>query len=208
MRLDIKNKLVLLLLLSYSSAVFSNSVSEALIADKNNNSKEAAKIWTQLASRGNTIAMYNLASHYSSGKGIGKNKSLSDEWLLNATRSGLVQAYLNLNNNAVAPASDSQLTFKFGPLYWLEKQEPSNYTLQLVSSRNKKLIEKIYNENNLKGKAGYLHYMRSGKDSYALVYGAYKTVAAAKTAIANLPKGLPKSPPWVRKIKSLHEISK
>jgi len=207
MKLNIKNKLMLFLFFSYSSVVFSNSVNEALIADKNNNSKEAAEIWTQLASRGNSIAMYNLASHYSSGKGIDKNKTLSDEWLHNATRLGLVQAYLNLNSNAVTPASDLQLTFKSGPLYWLEKQEPSEYTLQLVSSRNKKLIEKFYNENNLKGKAGYLHYMRSGKDSYALVYGSYKTVAEAKTAIANLPEGLRKSPPWVRKIKSLHEIS-
>jgi len=207
MRLNIKNKLVLFLFFSYSSVVYSNSINEALIADKNNNSKEAVEIWTQLASRGNTSAMYNLANHYSSGKGVGKNKVLSDEWLGNATRSGLIQAYLNLNNNAVTPASYSHLTFKTGPLYWLKKQKPSKYTLQLISSRNKKLIEKVYNENNLKGKAGYLHYMRSGKDSYALVYGVYETVAEAKTAITKLPEKLRKNSPWVRKIKSLHEVS-
>ena len=207
MRINIKNKLVLFLFFSYSSVVCSNSINEALIADKNNNSKEAVEIWAQLASRGNTSAMYNLASHYSSGKGIVKNKVLSDEWLDNATRSGLIQAYLNLNNNAVTPASYSHLTFKTGPLYWLEKQKPGKYTLQLISGRNKKLVEKIYNDNNLKGKAGYLHYMRSGKDNYALVYGVYETVAAAKAAITKLPENLRKSSPWVRKIKSLHEIS-
>jgi len=207
MRLNIKNKLVLFLFFSYSSVVFSNSINEALIADKNNNSKEAVEIWTQLASRGNTIAMYNLANHYSSGKGVVKNKVLSDEWLENATRSGLIQAYLNLNNNAVTPASYSHLTFNTGPRYWLKKQKPDKYTLQLISSRHKKLVEKVYDENDLKGKAGYLHYMRSGKDSYALVYGVYETVAEAKTAITKLPENLRKSSPWVRKIKSLHEIS-
>lgn len=191
-----------------SSLTLANSVSEALFASNKNNNEEAARIWAQLANSGNASAMYNLASHYSSGKGISKDKKLSEMWLKNATRSGLVEAYLNLNNNAVATAAGSQLTFHSGPIYWLEKQEPTEYTLQLASSRSKKFIEKIYSDNRLKGQGGYYRFLSAGKNRYALVYGTYKTVAEAKAAIAQLPKSLRKSPPWVRKIQSLHKISR
>lgn len=198
----------LFILLMFSKSAMSNSVAEALDASKNNQNQEAAKIWSQLASSGNTIAKYNLAGHYSSGKGITKDKRLSEQWLKKATRSGLVQAYTNLNKKALVSANGLQLTFNSGPLYWLEEQEPNQYTIQLASSRKEKSIEKIYDENHLKGKGGYYHYKRDGVDRYALIYGTYKTVAAANTAIEKLPEKLRSKTPWVRKIKSLQKISK
>ena len=191
-----------------TSLALANSVSEALTASKNSNNEEAAKIWTQLANRGNASAMYNLANHYSLGKGVDEDKALSEVWLKNATRSGLVEAYLTLNSAAVATAAGSQLTFHSGPTYWLEKQEPTEFTLQLATSRNKKFIEKIYSEHQLRGQGGYYRFMSAGKNRYALVYGTYKTVAEAKSAIEQLPKSLRKSPPWVRKIQALHKISR
>jgi septal ring-binding cell division protein DamX len=152
--------------------------------------------------------MYNLAGHYLSGKGVEQNKALSDQWMKNAIHSGLVEAYLTFNSHAVSPAEGVHISFKSGPLYWLAKQEPDQYTIQLASSRSKKLIEEKFRENELKGKGGYFQYEKSGKEYYALVFGSYETVSAAKLAIANLPESLRKSPPWVRKISSLHKISK
>ena len=209
MKLNIKNKLTIFVLFIFCSslAMASNSVSDALLASKNNNDIEAAEIWSQLAAKGNTIAMYNLANRYSSGKGIDKDKKLSVEWLKNAARSGLVEAYLSLNSTALSSAEGLHLSFNSGPLYWLKNKAPDKYTIQLASSRNIKSIKNIYSKNNLKGKGGYYHYLWHGKDRYALVYGAYETVTAANVALANLPEELRKSPPWVRKIQSLHNIS-
>lgn len=211
MELNIKNLFkasLLFILLSFPIFAMANTVSEALNASKNNENKEAVKIWTQLAKAGNTIAKYNLAGHYSKGKGVVLNKQLAYEWLQDATRAGLVQAYLNLSNKALSSANGLQLSFNSGPLHWLKEQEPKQYTIQLASSRNEKSIAKVYDDNQLKGKGGYYHYVRAGVDRYALIYGAYKSVAQANAAIANLPEKLRKKTPWVRKIGSLQKISK
>lgn len=198
----------LIVLFIISKSAFSNTVEKALEAEQNNQNQEAAEIWLKLANKGNTIAKYNLATHYAKGSGIAKNKKLSEKWLKQATRSGLAQAYTSLNKKALASANGLQLTFKSGPLYWLEEQKPNLYTLQLASSRREKSIVKLYDQNFLKGKGGYYHYKRDGVDRYALIYGTYRTVAEAKKAINDLPKGLKNKTPWVRKIKSLQKISK
>ena len=184
------------------------SVSDAINANKNNNAIEAVKIWEQLANTGNAIAQYNLASHYSAGNGVEKDKLTADKWLKDAARSGLVQAYSQLNNQAIASAKGLAISFKVGPFFWLNNQEPDRFTIQLSSSRNEKSIIKSYDDNNLRGKGGYYHYIRDGIDRYALVSGVYNSIAAANEAIAQLPEHLRKKTPWVRKIKSLQNISK
>lgn len=197
----------LFVLLMSSKSALSNTVEEALEAEQNDQDQEAAEIWSKLASKGNTIAKYNLAMQYSSGKGIAKDTNQSKKWLKQATHSGLVQAYTRLNKKALASAKGLQLTFKSGPLYWLEEQEPKKYTIQLASSRKEKSIIKLYDNNHLTGKGGYYHYQRDGVDRYALIYGSYKTVAEANAAIKTLPKSLQTKTPWVRKVKSLQKIS-
>ena len=211
MKLTIKNYLkniTLSAFVLFSSQSVAVTVSDGIAASENDDNAEAVKIWSELARSGNTIAQYNLATHYSSGNGVKKNKKVADKWLKGATRSGLVQAYLNLNKNAVAPANGMTLSFNVDPELWLQKQEGSKYTIQIASSRNKKSIVKAYGDNNLKGEGGYYHYARDGVDRYGLIYGTYKTVAAANKAIVQLPKHLRKKNPWVRKIKSLQNISK
>ncbi|MCW8901466.1 MAG: SPOR domain-containing protein [Gammaproteobacteria bacterium] len=193
--------------LIFSNAVFSNTVEDALKAEQNNQDQEATEIWSRLASKGNTIAKYNLATHYSNGNGVAKDVTQAKKWLKEATHSSLAQAYTTLNKKALTSANGLQLTFKSGPLYWLEEQDPNLYTIQLASSRYEKSILKIYEDNFLNGKGGYYHYIRDGVDRYSLIYGTYKTVAEAKTAIDDLPQGLRKKTPWVRNIKSIQKIS-
>ncbi len=194
--------------LLFSSQSIAVTVSDGIEAIENDDNAGAVKIWSELASSGNTIAQYNLATHYTSGHGVKKNPKKADKWLKGATRSGLIQAYLHLNSKAVAPAKGMTLSFYIDPEVWLQKQEGNKYTIQIASSRNKKSIERSYKDNNFKGEGGYYHYARDGIDRYGLIYGTFKTVAAANKAIAQLPKHLRKKKPWVRKIKSLQNISK
>lgn len=204
---NILKSLICSTLIFFSCQSMAASVSDAVIASKSNNVIKAVKIWSQLADTGSSIAQYNLANHYFSGKGVQKNKLLAEQWLKDAARSGLIEAYLNLNNQAVAPAKGKTLSFQVGPIIWLKKQEPNKYTIQLASSRNEKSIKQSYEKNNLKGKGGYYHYVRDGIDRYALVYGSYKTVAAANVAMKKLPDELRKKTPWVRRIKSIHKVT-
>ena len=210
MELIIKNSfksLILSILILFSSQNMATPVSDAVVASENNNVIEAAKLWSKLADSGNTIAQFNLANHYSEGKGVTKNKVVAEQWWRDATRSGLIEAYLTLNKRAISPAIGQSLSFQIGPEIWLQKQEPNKYTIQLASSRNEKSIKQSYEKNNLKGNGGYYHYIRDGIDRYALIYGTYKTVAAANDAMKKLPESLRKKTPWVRKIKSLQGIS-
>jgi len=201
-------KISLCVLISFSTQSIAVSISDAITASENENATVAAKMWSQLANAGNAVAQYNLANYYSTGKGVQKNSQQASKWLKDAARSGFVQAYLDLNKNAIAPANGISLSFNIDPALWLSKQEPKKYTIQLASSRNEKSIKKAYADNNIKGKGGYYHYVRDGVDRYALVYGTFKTVAAAKDAMKTLPDKLRKKTPWVRKIKSLQNISK
>ena len=196
------------LLIFFSVQSLAVTVSDGIDASKNNDQAGAVKIWAQLASAGNPVAQYNLANHYSAGKGIQKNESMAEQWLRDATHSGLIQAYTNLNKEGVTPANGITLSFNISPKLWLEKQEPNKYTIQVASSRNESSIKKSFEDNNIKGNGGYYHYIRDGVDRYALVYGTYKTVAAANVAMKKLPENLRKKTPWVRKIKSLQNISK
>lgn len=198
----------LFVLIIFSTQSIAVSISDAITASENKNVTAAAKMWSQLANEGNTIAQYNLANYYSTGKGVQKSPQQASKWLKDAARSGFVQAYLDLNKNAIAPANGISLSFNIDPALWLSKQESKKYTIQLASSRYEKSIKKAYEDNNIKGKGGYYHYVRDGVNRYALIYGTFKTVAAAKDAMKDLPAKLRKKTPWVRKIKSLQKISK
>lgn len=198
--------MIVLMLLSLQT--IAATVSDAIIASENNNSAKAVEILSQLAGTGNSVAQYNLASRYSEGNGVQQNKVMAEQWLKDAARSGLIEAYVSLNNEAISPGNGQYLRFQVGPDAWLNKQASHLYTIQLASSRNKKSIIKSYDENNLKGKGGYYHYVKGNTDRYILVYGAYKTVAAANIAINKLPAKLLKKTPWVRKIKSIKNITK
>lgn len=141
---NIFRSLTLFSLILFASQSISASVKEAVIASKSNNAIKAAKLWSQLANKGNSIAQYNIAKHYSSGKGVQKNKVIAEQWLKDATRSGLITAYLNLNKRAIAPANGKTISFQVGPVAWLSKQSPKKYTIQLASSRNEKSIKNSY----------------------------------------------------------------
>ena len=194
-----------LILLSHEIQAVSND--DAVLASINNNPTQAVKIWTQLASAGNSIAQYNLANSYSSGKGVIKDEQSASRLLKNAAKSGLVEAYLDLNNDAIAPAKGMSLSFNVTPDTWLAKQEANRYTIQIASSRNKQSIIRTFESNSLEGKGDYFHYKRDGVDRYGLVYGAYKTVAAANIAIKKLAPQLIKKQPWVRRIRSVQKVS-
>ena len=191
----------------FSSLNVADPLSDAVTASQNDNAEKAIQLWSKLAGTGSSIAQYNLASYYSSGSGVEKNTTLAEQWLKDATRAGLVEAYVSLNKQAVTPANGQTLSFQIAPINWLDKQEPNKYTIQLASSRNESSIKRSYEKNNLKGKGGYYHYVREGVDRYALVYGSYETVASAKVAMKSLPDDLRKKTPWVRRIKSIQKVS-
>ncbi len=186
-------------------ADLSKDAMDALISG---NYKTAVPLLKRLAQQGNPSAQYNLALLYKDGRGVVANVAKSNAYFSNAAHRGLVDGYRKLSVSSIKPVSARNIVAVQRPVpqEWVKEQNPNFYTLQLASSTNAELIKKYFNENNLTGKAGYYKNKREGEDWYALVFGAYPSVAAANAAIATLPEDLRKWSPWVRKLKSIHRI--
>lgn len=166
--------------------------------------------WQKLANAGDPVAQYNLALLYEKGTGVTQDSNVARYWFSMAARQGLAEAYASLNAKSIKATTQKLLVKQIEtaavPQQWVSAQNPRYYTLQLASSTNKALIEKYYQENQLSGNAGYYRSKREGEYWYALVYGAYPSVNAAKEAIDSLPEDLKKWSPWVRNIRSIHKI--
>lgn len=78
---------------------------------------------------------------------------------------------------------------------------PNNeFTLQVLGSHKLSDLTNLVTSQQLQGKAYIFHTYYLGKDWYILVYGAYKSKAAALEAIKTMPQELQTLKPWVRSI--------
>lgn len=77
------------------------------------------------------------------------------------------------------------------------------YTLQLMGSRDREGLDELIARHDLKN-ASYYRTRLKGKDWYVLVYGHFKTPAAAMTALRQLPQEIQGTKPWVRSLASVH----
>ena len=223
--------LFILALALFEAQALADTRSLAVSAVERGDYAQALGLWRTLADAGDATAQYNIALFYQRGLGVARNEAEARRWFRAAAEHGLVQAYRQLNGAGVKPnpvprpavqlamhggsgvlpspasvPASMPVAFDSEAETWVFKQKPAYYTLQLASSRNRALIEKYYEENNLKGKAGFYRSMREGQEWFALVYGAFPSVSDARAEITNLPPELQKWSPWVRNIRDIHKI--
>lgn len=199
--------IILIFLLLFSSLAVAQEKINALNATENGNYTLALNLWTELANKGDSVAQYNLGIFYSEGLGTKPNSYEANRWFRVASQSGLVEAYNRLKTEGIKPSGLIAIRTVVTPEQWVSELTPAKYTLQLASSKSKKLIEKYYTQNNLQNKAGFYSSFRQGDRWYALVFGSYSTVSEAKRAFKDIPPDLRKWSPWVRKIKDIHRIT-
>lgn len=76
----------------------------------------------------------------------------------------------------------------------------SNYTIQLMASRNKQDIKRFIAVSRISKQATIRSVKRNGENWYVLVLGGYNKKEQAKFALRRLPAHLAKLNPWVRPI--------
>ncbi|MDY6979557.1 MAG: SPOR domain-containing protein [Pseudomonadota bacterium] len=184
-----------------SNPVSAENVAEALSASQRGEHDRALAILKQRAEANDPVAQYDLALFYKNGIGVDTNRQLAEYWFKRAARGGIVNAYAQLRQEAVQPGQPPQVDLVFGPQEWIRVQKPGNYTLQLASSRNSRLIKRYYAEYQLQGRGGY--FLNKNRNQYALVYGTYPSVADATRAIEALPEALRQWQPWVRQLRQI-----
>lgn len=196
----------IIIFFSFFNFAFAQSLEQAAKFLGEGQYETAYKIYVALAQGNDPVAQYNLGLMLKDGLGREKNPEQANFWFQQAAKQGLTQAYNQLQNKAIGSAAGTHIKVEYGPEEWVRLQKSSHYTLQLASSTNKKLIEKYYNENQLRGKAGFYRNQRDGENWYALVYGSYPSAGEANEAVAGLPESLRKWSPWVRKMKDIHRL--
>jgi len=94
------------------------------------------------------------------------------------------------------------------PTSWILEQPADQYTIQLISTQKDATLATFIDSNRLSGQTAYFRKRVKGQTWYALIYGVYPDIAAAKAAIAGLPDGARRSKPWVLGIGTVQKAIK
>lgn len=82
----------------------------------------------------------------------------------------------------------------------LMSRRSSHYTLQLMGSYDKRIIQRFIAQENIEGEAIFYQSQYHNKPWYTLVYGDYNSYASAQQAINTLSPSLQKLKPWIKPI--------
>ena len=91
---------------------------------------------------------------------------------------------------------------------WLLAQRPEDYTLQLLATNNEGQLRAYLKKHQFSEPVAYFAFQRDGKQWYAAVYGAYPGKFQAQNAVASLPPGVGKNPPWIRQFGGIQKLMK
>ena len=91
-------------------------------------------------------------------------------------------------------------------LAWARQQPLDNYTIQLASSTDPRLIDAL--KNHLQLTKHYAKTISEHNDNqwHALIYGSYRTVSDAKKDMDQLPVSWKTWQPWIKKFSSISAI--
>ncbi|MBT8420692.1 MAG: AAA family ATPase [Gammaproteobacteria bacterium] len=79
---------------------------------------------------------------------------------------------------------------------WLRRQNPDDFTIQLVGLSAKERMTAFIREHRLDSRAAWFKTSNKGKDWFVIVYGVYPTRKAASKGIQALPSALREGKPW------------
>ena len=89
---------------------------------------------------------------------------------------------------------------------WILAQSPEDYTLQLLATNNEDSLRAYLKKHQFSEPVAYFAFQRDGKQWYAAVYGAYPGKSQAQNAVASLPPGAGKNPPWIRQFGGIQKL--
>jgi len=89
---------------------------------------------------------------------------------------------------------------------WLEQQNPTYFTLQLMGSRQRTSLATVQNAYKIASQSAIIKTNLNGKPWYILVYNSYKTKQQARDGAKKLPKPLQLTQPWPRLIGELKTL--
>lgn len=83
---------------------------------------------------------------------------------------------------------------------WILVQDAAAFTVQMSASTDRASVESFFSRNDLPAPSSIFSFNRNGATWYALVYGLFEDVPAAREALRALPEGALRNQPWIRRV--------
>ncbi|MDQ7016814.1 MAG: SPOR domain-containing protein [Gammaproteobacteria bacterium] len=113
----------------------------------------------------------------------------------------------NTIHNKVEPKNLTNSSKQLHNESWLLQQNPKHYTLQIMAMRNETaFLDEVQQLNLNKNQTAHYRSLKKGKTWYALTYGSFTSLTAAKHAINDLPVSLQQNRPWIRRLKAIQNM--
>lgn len=87
----------------------------------------------------------------------------------------------------------------------LLRMPANHYTIQLIGSYHRDIVENFAIANDLGNRVIQLHVNNRGKRWYMLFYGNYATLVQAKQSLHRLPPNLTPEDPWIRQVSDMQQ---
>jgi DamX protein len=117
----------------------------------------------------------------------------------------IVRLAKNVTPAVTAPVTAPAKSHASHDLDWLRRQNPSDYVIQLVGTRDASAARRFINSHELGDKGTWVATSHQNKPWYVVVYGMYPDNASARAAIEMLPEALRAGSPWPRSVASVIE---
>jgi septal ring-binding cell division protein DamX len=90
-------------------------------------------------------------------------------------------------------------------LQWLERQNETNFTVQLIGASERQSVANYAAEHELDGATHIIETRRQGEPWFILLYGNHEDRAAANKSIEQLPADVRSLGPWTRSFSSIEK---
>ncbi len=173
------------------------------------NDKLAFQWWRKAAIQNFPAAQYNLATAYLQGKGVEKDLDKARALFRQSAANGHYPAKLALEEldstekpATAAPGKPPAGAGETACSEWLGRQNPRQYTLQLMSSTARSDALGVLDRYPLDPHA-ICAYKKDETQRYMLLYGVFENRTAAQQAVSALPGELRQNKPWIRRIRAV-----
>lgn len=199
--------LLTLLLQACASPKYGEEVVRGKYYFEDGNFKLAFKTLLPAAVSGNPQAEYAIGYMYFYGYGVPQDSDTGLFWMEKSAEQGYLPAIKALNLIKKQSTSVKERVEAAEPLPVNPPREPivraDGYGLQLFGSYDLNAVKQLQRDVDKHNFTVIWHTEYHGRDWYVLMYGHYKTCAAARKAIVEMPRKLQELHPWVRDFKSL-----
>lgn len=180
--------------------------------------RRAADLYRRAAKQGLVLAQHNLGSLYALGKGVPRDLVEARRWYAMAAQNGSQRsaaALAELDRLAGSSAPGSTVTAARPSRLivpdrdWFDRQGEKDVTLQLLATSGRKKAEALYRQHQWQRNV-LLYRINTATDKplWALGYGVFPSVHAAKRAVSELPAALRKGQPWARNLREVGRFAR